>query len=247
MLGRALAALGLLFVVAGCTTDPTPPHRHPMVDNPGANGLQRHSDPATSQSIDQQIEKKLRLRPVVDGRPRSIIGVLAVTLQPDGSVLDIKDANHAPNLDNDPDYKHLVQSYEDAIRAASPIAVTRDKFSSWQTFTMKISRHIDPGKDAVRAHIERYWTLPASVARRTDDFFAVVEISIDRNGNVLVAKEVHRPADADSDPDYPELLESCLKAIRSASPLPFPKDRYAAFENFKIRFNPRFMTKKTFY
>ncbi|KIM00095.1 hypothetical protein CCC_02883 [Paramagnetospirillum magnetotacticum MS-1] len=36
MLGRFLAVFGLLFLVTGCSTAPTPPHRYPMVEIPDA-------------------------------------------------------------------------------------------------------------------------------------------------------------------------------------------------------------------
>ncbi|SDG85712.1 TonB family protein [Roseospirillum parvum] len=92
--------------------------------------------------------------------------------------------------------------------------------------------------DAIRAHVQRHWNIPAG-ARDATEMSVELEIKVLPNGEVLDVTVVDRARMA-GDPFFRSVAESAVRAVRRASPLPIPRDRYESFRrDFTMTFSPR--------
>lgn len=81
--------------------------------------------------------------------------------------------------------------------------------------------------DAIRQHVEDNWIRPPGLD--TQDLEAMVEVEIDEQGNVLTAKVSRSSGQSFYD-------QSLLRAVRKASPLPIPADKFETFKVMDLHF-----------
>ena len=92
--------------------------------------------------------------------------------------------------------------------------------------------------DAIRAHVSKFWNIPAG-AKDADKLVVEIRVSVMPDGTVTDARIVNAPMLTDS--FWTAAAESARRAVRLASPLPIPKDKYDQFKDFVIAFNPKQM------
>jgi len=93
-------------------------------------------------------------------------------------------------------------------------------------------------KDRIRAHIERFWSVPAG-AKDADKLVVIIKVSVLPDGTVTSAEIVTDPMMM-LNPYYQAAADSARRAVRAASPLPIPADKYDQFKDFQLAFNPKF-------
>jgi outer membrane biosynthesis protein TonB len=93
-------------------------------------------------------------------------------------------------------------------------------------------------KDRIRAHIERFWNVPAG-AKDADKLVVMIKVSVLPDGTVTSADIVADPMMM-LNPYYQAAADSARRAVRAASPLPIPVDKYDQFKDFTLAFNPKF-------
>jgi hypothetical protein len=94
-------------------------------------------------------------------------------------------------------------------------------------------------RDAIRAHVEKFWNIPASTKDASNPRI-MIRVSVLPDGTVTAAWVQEGAHTMAQDPLFPALAESALKAVRAASPLPIPDDKYNQFKDFTLAFNPKF-------
>ena len=98
-------------------------------------------------------------------------------------------------------------------------------------------------KDAVRAHVEKFWNVPDG-AGDGDKLVIYVRVSVLPDGTVTDAQiQMGDPAMM-MNPYYQATALSARRAVRASSPLPIPTDKYDQFKDFTLSFNPKFAAKK---
>lgn len=93
-------------------------------------------------------------------------------------------------------------------------------------------------RDRIRAHIERFWNVPAG-AKDADKLVVMIKVSVLPDGTVTAA-EVQMDPMMMMNPYYQAAADSARRAVRAASPLPIPADKYEQFRDFTLAFNPKF-------
>ena len=93
-------------------------------------------------------------------------------------------------------------------------------------------------RDRIRAHIERFWNVPAG-AKDADKLVVMIKVSVLPDGTVTAAEVELNPAMM-MNPYYQAAADSARRAVRAASPLPIPADKYDQFRDFTLAFNPKF-------
>ncbi|CAA7618201.1 Periplasmic protein TonB, links inner and outer membranes [Candidatus Terasakiella magnetica] len=93
-------------------------------------------------------------------------------------------------------------------------------------------------KDRIRAHVERFWSIPAG-AKDADKLVVQVRVSVLADGTVVSADVVTDPMMM-MNPYYQAAADSARRAVRAASPLPIPLNKYDQFKDFTLAFNPKF-------
>jgi len=93
-------------------------------------------------------------------------------------------------------------------------------------------------KDAIRAHVERFWNVPAG-AKDADKLIVLVRVSVLPDGTVTDAQIVPDAVQM-LNPYYQAAADSARRAVRAASPLPIPANKYDQFKDFTLAFNPKF-------
>jgi outer membrane biosynthesis protein TonB len=93
-------------------------------------------------------------------------------------------------------------------------------------------------RDRIRAHIERFWNVPAG-AKDADKLVVQIKVSVLPDGTVTAADVVADPMMM-LNPYYQAAADSARRAVRAASPLPIPVDKYDQFKDFTLAFNPKF-------
>ncbi|HSW44962.1 MAG TPA: TonB C-terminal domain-containing protein, partial [Phycisphaerae bacterium] len=94
--------------------------------------------------------------------------------------------------------------------------------------------------DAIRAHVEKQWNIPAG-AKDAANLVVQIRITVLPDGTVTGAEIVNAPLVMDS--FYQAAADSARRAVRLASPLPIPRDKYDQFRDFVMRFNPKDMVR----
>jgi Predicted membrane protein len=92
--------------------------------------------------------------------------------------------------------------------------------------------------DAIRAHVSRYWNIPAG-AKDSANLIIEVRVTLQPDGTVTDARVINQPLMADS--FWTAAADSARRAVRLASPLPIPRDKYSQFSDFVLVFNPKQM------
>ncbi|EME68165.1 periplasmic protein TonB [Paramagnetospirillum caucaseum] len=93
-------------------------------------------------------------------------------------------------------------------------------------------------RDRIRAHIERFWNVPAG-AKDADKLVVMIKVSVLPDGTVTSAEVELNPVMM-MNPYYQAAADSARRAVRAASPLPIPADKYEQFRDFTLAFNPKF-------
>lgn len=93
-------------------------------------------------------------------------------------------------------------------------------------------------RDRIRAHIERFWNVPAG-AKDADKLVVMIQVSVLPDGTVTAA-EIKADPMMMLNPYYQAAADSARRAVRAASPLPIPVDKYEQFKDFTLAFNPKF-------
>jgi outer membrane biosynthesis protein TonB len=93
-------------------------------------------------------------------------------------------------------------------------------------------------QDRIRAHVERFWNVPAG-AKDADKLIVEIKVSVLPDGTVTGADIVLDPVMM-LNPYYQAAADSARRAVRAASPLPIPANKYDQFKDFSLRFNPKF-------
>ena len=94
-------------------------------------------------------------------------------------------------------------------------------------------------KDAIRAHIERFWNVPAG-AKDADKLVVYIRVSVLPDGTVTDAQIQMGDPTMMLNPFYQAAADSARRAVRAASPLPIPVNKYDQFKDFTLAFNPKF-------
>ncbi len=94
-------------------------------------------------------------------------------------------------------------------------------------------------QDAIRQHVERFWNPPVG-ARDAQDLVVEVRVWVDPDGTVRDVRIIDQGRVA-RDEFYRAAAESAERAVRRASPLPVPRDKYDQFKVMVLGFSPREM------
>jgi outer membrane biosynthesis protein TonB len=94
-------------------------------------------------------------------------------------------------------------------------------------------------KDAIRAHVEKFWNIPAG-AKDADKLVVQIRVSVLPDGTVTDAQIQMGDPTMLANPFYQAAADSARRAVRAASPLPIPRDKYDQFKDFTLAFNPKF-------
>lgn len=94
-------------------------------------------------------------------------------------------------------------------------------------------------KDAIRAHIERFWNVPDG-AKDSDKLVVYIRVSVLPDGTVTDAQVQTGDPTMTTNPYYQTAADSARRAVRAASPLPIPSGKYDQFKSFTLAFSPKF-------
>jgi len=94
-------------------------------------------------------------------------------------------------------------------------------------------------KDRIRAHIEQFWNVPAG-AKDADKLVVYIRVSVLPDGTVTDAQVQMGDPSMMMNPYYQAAADSARRAVRAASPLPIPLNKYEQFKDFTLAFNPKF-------
>lgn len=83
--------------------------------------------------------------------------------------------------------------------------------------------------DKIRKHIERNWFRPSGI-QNLDKLSVIVEVQVDRDGTV-VGIEVSQSS------GQPFFDASLVRAVKKASPIPIPADKFDTYRKLELRFN----------
>jgi len=92
--------------------------------------------------------------------------------------------------------------------------------------------------DRIRKHVSDRWSIPAG-AKDAANLVVEIRVQVLPDGTVTDAQIVNRPLMADS--FWIAAADSARRAVRLASPLPIPRDKYDQFKDFTLVFNPKQM------
>ena len=90
--------------------------------------------------------------------------------------------------------------------------------------------------DAFRAQMRRCWN-PPSGARNAEDLIVQVRVSLAPNGMISAGPKVMNRAQL-GDPFFRAAAESVLRAIRRCQPFKMPPEKYAAWRDIELKFDP---------
>ncbi|MBI3706485.1 MAG: TonB C-terminal domain-containing protein [Proteobacteria bacterium] len=93
--------------------------------------------------------------------------------------------------------------------------------------------------DAIRQHIQQYWNPPVG-AREAQNLVIDLRVAVDLDGSVRDVQIIDQ-ARVNRDEFFRAAAESAERAVRRASPLPVPRDKYDQFRVFTLGFSPREM------
>lgn len=83
--------------------------------------------------------------------------------------------------------------------------------------------------DKIRKHIERNWFRPTGI-QNLDKLSIIVEVQVDRDGTVT-GIEVSQSS------GQPFFDASLIRAVKKASPIPIPANKYDTYRKLELRFN----------
>ncbi len=92
--------------------------------------------------------------------------------------------------------------------------------------------------DAIRAHVSKFWNIPAG-AQNAENLKVELRITVQPDGTVTNVQIINQPFNPSS--YYLAAADSARRAVRLASPLPIPRDKFSQFDNFVLAFDPREM------
>ena len=90
--------------------------------------------------------------------------------------------------------------------------------------------------DTFRAQMRRCWN-PPSGARNAEDLIVQVRVSLASNGMISAGPKVMNRAQL-GDPFFRAAAESVLRAIRRCQPFKMPPEKYAAWRDIELKFDP---------
>ena len=90
--------------------------------------------------------------------------------------------------------------------------------------------------DAFRTQMRRCWN-PPSGARNAEDLIVQVRVSLAPNGMISAGPKVMNRAQL-GDPFFRAAAESVLRAIRRCQPFEMPTEKYAAWRDIELKFDP---------
>ena len=90
--------------------------------------------------------------------------------------------------------------------------------------------------DAFRTQMRRCWN-PPSGARNAEDLIVQVRVSLAPNGMISAGPKVMNRTQLD-DPFFRAAAESVLRAIRRCQPFEMPPEKYAAWRDIELKFDP---------
>lgn len=107
----------------------------------------------------------------------------------------------------------------------------------WQPMRTHVTNNMTDA-DRIKAHVERFWNVPVG-AKDADKMIVTIKVSVLPDGTVTGAEIITDPKMMDNDL-YQETAISARRAVRAASPLPIPLDKYEQFKDFQMAFNSKF-------
>jgi hypothetical protein len=81
----------------------------------------------------------------------------------------------------------------------------------------------DRGAALVRAHMRRFWRMPADLPE-PERYIVTVEFSLNRNGTLNGQPRVVSPTSYTFDPYMRRAVQEAVRAVRAGDPYPFPDD-----------------------
>ena len=90
--------------------------------------------------------------------------------------------------------------------------------------------------DAFRTQMRRCWN-PPSGARNAEDLIVQVRVSLAPNGMISAGPKVMNRTQL-GDPFFRAAAESVLRAIRRCQPFEMPPEKYAAWRDIELKFDP---------
>jgi len=93
--------------------------------------------------------------------------------------------------------------------------------------------------DAIRAQIQRCWSVPAG-AREGQDLVVTIRIFVNRDGTLKRSPEILGGLGMES-PFYRIMAESAVRAVRKCEPLRVPSTNYEDWREIELTFNPKEM------
>lgn len=128
---------------------------------------------------------------------------------------------------------------------AKPNTASTDKGNQPKPQNVKGSDQHNPNEpismtesDAIRAHVSKFWNIPAG-AKDADKLLVSIRVNVLPDGTVTDAQVVNAPFAPTS--FWQAAADSARRAVRLASPLPIPKNKYDQFQDFIITFDPKQM------
>ncbi len=94
--------------------------------------------------------------------------------------------------------------------------------------------------DAFRAQMQQCWQVPAG-ARAGEDLLVRVKLSLTADGVISKDPVVVNAGIRRNDPFFRAAAESVLRAIRRCQPFHLPPEKYMAWRNLELNFDPRKM------
>lgn len=122
----------------------------------------------------------------------------------------------------------LLNKVPDAPNARSTAAATPESDAAPRLTLSEI--------DAFRAQMQRCWS-PPSGARDADDLRILVRLSLTPGGGISAGPVVVNRSRL-GDPFFRAAAESVLRAIRRCQPFAMPVEKYAAWRNIELTFDP---------
>jgi outer membrane biosynthesis protein TonB len=89
--------------------------------------------------------------------------------------------------------------------------------------TAQVAAIEDRAAALVRAHMRRYWRMPADLPD-PERYIVVVEFDLNRNGTLNGQPRVTSPTNYTFDPYMRRAVQEAVRAVRAGDPYPFPDD-----------------------
>lgn len=143
----------------------------------------------------------------------------------------VKNDLNAKVVKNPEDFLSQLDDFTDKLDKASPkpsaVKPTPTQQPVGEGPEIQLNMADSGAVNAIRQHVERYWTIPAGKDLR--GLQVIVRLSLSPDGNITGLQVVRGSGDGAFD-------NSLVRAVRKAVPLPIPHDKYDKFKEIDLAF-----------